>query len=66
MEAREIRYRLKEKGITQETLAKRWRVRPPTVTDVINGRITSARLERNLARVLGVKAKELRGGRKKT
>ena len=57
----EFKQKLKEKNLTQAKLAKRLNVSTAAMALFVNGKMTSARLERGLARALGVKLEELRG-----
>jgi plasmid maintenance system antidote protein VapI len=61
MNARQIRARMAEKNVRQVDLVKKWKVRASTVSMLINGQIASERLERRLARELGITFEQLRG-----
>ncbi len=60
MDVSEVKTRLKAKGITQAEIARRCDVSTAAVALFINRKMTSARLEKRLARILGVKLEELR------
>ena len=61
MSPQEIKTRLAERKITQTEIARRCGVSFNTVHLVIHGKGTSARVEKRLARALGIKLEELRG-----
>ena len=58
----EVKIKLIEKGIKQSDLAKRWKRPVATVSMLVNRRFKSEELERKLARAIGVKVEDLRGG----
>ena len=60
MNALEIKTRLKEKKIKQSELARRFKVGNPAIHYLVNRKFKSARLEKRLARILGVSVEELR------
>jgi lambda repressor-like predicted transcriptional regulator len=62
MTPQEIKARLASKNLTAYKLARRWRVSDTTLHFLIHGKMRSRDLERRLARVLGVKLKDLRNG----
>ncbi len=49
------------KKVRQVDLARRWKVRTCTVSQLVNRKTVSKRLDKRLARVLGVTFEELRG-----
>ena len=61
MTAEEIKARLKEKNLRQADLVRRWKLPSCTVAALVNRKFKSDRLEKRLARTLGVKVAELRG-----
>lgn len=60
MTPEEIKAKLKEKKIRQSDLCRRWGEKPNTVHYLIKGTLKSARLERLLARAIGVKVSAIR------
>lgn len=62
MTVEEIKARMKEKGLKQADLCRRWNRKPSTVHELIHRRMKSAALERRLARALGVPLEQLRNG----
>jgi transcriptional regulator with XRE-family HTH domain len=63
MTPQEINRRLKEKRVTQADIADRCGVRASGVNQVIHRRSRSKKIEKSLARTLGVKLAELFGER---
>lgn len=61
MQSRQIKSRLRKKNLLQKDLAKRLNVSPTSMTRFIAGEFTSARLERGLARALGISVSAFRG-----
>lgn len=61
MTPEEIKSRLDEKGLSQGRLARRFRIAKTTAHLLVNRKMTSARLDRRLAKELGVTVAELRG-----
>ncbi|HWP59484.1 MAG TPA: helix-turn-helix domain-containing protein [Candidatus Acidoferrales bacterium] len=61
MTAEEIKQKMKERNITQGDLVRRWKKPKVTISLLVNRRLTSERLEKRLARALGVTLNELRG-----
>lgn len=61
MTARQIKAQLAEKKIRQRDLAKKWRLPSCTISQLVNRKMKSARLEKRLALVIGVTPEELRG-----
>lgn len=60
MTPEEIKSRMKEKGLSERALAKRFKASPSSVHFLVNRKLTSARLDRKLARAIGVTLAELR------
>lgn len=58
----QIKRLMKEKGITQGDIRRKWKAPKATVSALVNRKFKSERLEKRLARVLGVTPEELRGG----
>jgi DNA transposition AAA+ family ATPase len=58
----EIKARLKIMRISQNQLARKWGELRPTVCMFINGHFKSARLQKKLAKTLGVSIQALRNG----
>ena len=56
----EIKSRLKAKRFKQKDLVKRFNASPTAISFLINGKLKSPRLEKRLARALGVTIEELR------
>lgn len=56
----EVKQKLREKNLTQAQLARRFRVSTAAMALFVNRKMTSARLERRLAKELGVTVEELR------
>lgn len=54
-----IKFHLNSRRKTQRAVAKKIGVQPPTLSQVINGHKKSARIEKALARILGVSRKAL-------
>lgn len=63
MTTEEIKARLKEKGLSERALAKRFKTSPSTVHFLIHRQLTSKRLEKRLARIIGISLEELRNGK---
>ncbi len=61
MKPREIKAKLDELGIQQIDLAKRWRLTQSAINKFVNKQGTSARLEKNFARLFGMTVEEFRG-----
>lgn len=61
MNAREVKQRLAEKNVRQVDLAKKWKLPTGTIAQLVNRKMKSERLDRRLARVLGITLEELRG-----
>jgi hypothetical protein len=61
MTSREIKRKLKEKGLSQTDLVKLFNSHHTTVHFLVNKKLRSQRLEKKLAKVLGVTFEELRG-----
>ena len=61
MNARQIKAKLAEKNIRQVDLVKKWRLPSATVSQFVNRKIKSARLDKRLAKELGLSVEELRG-----
>jgi len=61
MRPRQIKARLRERGISQNELAKRFKISGASISEFVNGRMTSARLEKRFARILGMTVAEFRG-----
>ena len=59
LSATEINSRLKEKGLSQSKLARRWRRNPTTVHFLIHGTLKSALLRKKLAKILEVPIEEI-------
>ena len=62
MTAEQIKEIMATKGLTQGKLCRRWNAPKATVSALVNRKMTSARYERMLARALGIKLAQLRGG----
>jgi ribosome-binding protein aMBF1 (putative translation factor) len=60
MTVKEVKRKLLEKGIRQSDLAKKWRMRQSTIYKFLHREFTSARLEKRLAKELGLTVEELR------
>ncbi len=60
MTPEEIKTRLKEKKLRQSDLCERFNTSPATIHYLIHGKLRSDKLEKRLARVLGVTLAELR------
>jgi ribosome-binding protein aMBF1 (putative translation factor) len=60
MTVREVKRKMREKGLRQIDLARKWRLRPSTVHKFLNQEFTSRRLEKRLANELGLTVAELR------
>ncbi len=54
-----IKFHLNSRSKTQKSVAKKIGVKAPTLSQVINGRKTSKRVEKALARILGVSREAL-------
>ena len=54
-----IKFHLNSRNKTQRAIAKKIGVTPPMLSQVINGRKKSARVEKQLARILGVSRETL-------
>ena len=61
MTGKEIKRKLTEKNIRQVDLAKKWKMKRAVVSQFINGDFTSARLDKRLAKALGLTVEEVRG-----
>jgi len=61
MRPKEIKAKLDELGIQQIDLAKRWRLTGSAINKFVNKQATSARLEKNFARLFGMTVEEFRG-----
>ena len=61
MTPREIKSRMKEKGLSQRDLAERFNKSQTAIHFFINGQLKSKDLERRFARALGVKVEQIRG-----
>lgn len=61
MTSREIKRKLKDKGLTQTDLVRLFKCHQTTVHFLVNKKLVSQRLETKLAKVLGVTLQELRG-----
>ena len=61
MTAEEIKTRLRERRVTQADIADRCKVRTGAVNQVIQGRSASRKIEKAIARAIGVTLAELRG-----
>ncbi len=61
MTASQIKRLMKEKGITQGDIRRKWKAPKATVSALVNRKFKSERLEKKLARVLGVTVEALRG-----
>ena len=59
MTTQEIKARLKQKKLSYAALARRWGKSKTTIHFLIERRLTSQRLDKKLARVLGVTPAEL-------
>lgn len=62
MTPQQIKSRLREMHLSQEDLARRFGKSRTTIHFLIAGRLKSERLEKRLARTLGVTVEELRNG----
>ena len=60
MTPQEIKSRLKKKKITQAALERRFKVSDTAISFLVNRKLTSERLEKRLARILGVTLESLR------
>lgn len=63
MTPKEVKAKLAERNLTQTALAKKWRLQTGVVNQFIHRKFTSARLEKRLAKELGVPVEVLRGER---
>lgn len=61
MTPNEIKGHMEAKKLTQEKLADRFGVSQTAIHFLIHGRLNSRKLQRRLARALGVKLSQLRG-----
>jgi transcriptional regulator with XRE-family HTH domain len=61
MTAAQIKRIMKDKGITQGDIRRKWKAPKATVSALVNRKFKSDRLEKRLARVLGVTVEQLRG-----
>lgn len=61
MTSNEIKERMKEKKLTQNSLAERLGVSQTSINFLIHGKPPSERLQKRFARALGVTVEELRG-----
>ena len=61
MTAAQIKRLMKEKGITQGDIRRKWKAPKATISALVNRKFKSARLEKRPARVLGVTPEQLRG-----
>lgn len=61
MKAKEIKQKLIENNIRQIDLVKKWRIPSCTVSLLVNRKLKSKRLDRRLARAIGVPFEVLRG-----
>lgn len=59
MTALEIKYELAKKNLTQSDIARRCKVTMNAVYLVVQGKSRSARIERAIARAIGVRVKNL-------
>jgi len=66
MTAREIKRLMKEKGITQGDIRRRWRAPRATVCAAVNRRFASPKWNRRLAKSLGIAEEEITGNRAPT
>lgn len=57
----QIKRLMKEKGITQGDIRRKWKAPKATVSALVNRKFKSDRLEKRLARVLGITVHQLRG-----
>jgi transcriptional regulator with XRE-family HTH domain len=60
MTTQEIKALMKQRGLTNKKLSKRFGVHHCTVTFLVQGTLRSERLEKRLARALGLTVEELR------
>ena len=61
MNARQIKARLDEKKIRQIDLAKKWKLPTGTVSQLVNRKMKSLRLDKRLAKELDIPVEVLRG-----
>jgi ribosome-binding protein aMBF1 (putative translation factor) len=61
MTSRQIKRKLKDKGLMQKDLVGLFDSHPTTIHFLVNKKLRSAKLEKKLARLLGVTLQELRG-----
>lgn len=61
MTPREIKRLMKEKSLTQGDICRKWKAPKATISGLVNRKFKSDRLEKRLARVLGVSVEQLRG-----
>jgi len=61
MTPKQIKSRIKEKGLSQRAIAKRLKRSQTAVHFMIYGRLKSARLEKRFANLLGLTVEEFRG-----
>lgn len=61
MTAKEVKQRLAERNVRQVDIAKKWKLPTGTIAQLVNRKLKSERLDRRLARLLGVTVEELRG-----
>ena len=61
MTTAQIKRLMKEKGITQGDIRRKWKAPKSTISALVNRKFKSERLEKRLARVLGVTPEQLRG-----
>lgn len=61
MTAREVKQKLAAQNVRQIDLAKKWKLPTGTIAQIVNRKMKSKRLDRRLARVLGITLNELRG-----
>lgn len=61
MTAAQIKRLMKDRGITQGDIRRKWKAPKATVSALVNRKFKSDRLEKKLARILEVTVEELRG-----
>lgn len=61
MTSEEIKAKMKERKLTQAELARRFDTSEASIHHLVNRKMRSDRLEKRLARALGVKLEQLRG-----